>query len=353
MFKGLNSLKKIFIVLIIGVLAISAMSCADTVFAPSNDTENGGNDTKVNDTKVNDTEDDKNETIIINITNDTNVSKDFAKLIIWIVTDKSTYEVGDIAEIEIWIQNTGNVDLSNVNIASLLPEGMEFISTETGITRNNYDANSGVWAVNNLRLEAHGGFNDASMLGIKRIKIRARVTEKMAGKNINIVASVLSATGANGQDASGASSSKFFNVNPRSSSGDNNQKSNSTDSGNNPLKGKNSTKLGANHTNKGINPTESKNVFDNVNSGNGLLDLINRDYGSGVHANESNSSLGAMITKAMDSSNPSLDKPTYEIRNLSESGSETVGTESIITLVIAIAILSVVMAGYFYGVRRK
>jgi len=370
----------------IGILAISSLQGADMVFAPDNGTDTDTNETIVNPSNntnssdnssnttnntnnssnnTNSSDNSSNNTNNTNSSNTTNSSNEYARIIISVTTDKSTYSVGDIITYRVRIQNTGNVDLSNVNIAALLPEGIEFIGTSTGITRNDYNSGMGVWAVNNLRLEAHGGFNDASITGTKEITITARVTPEMAGKSFNLNAHVISAMGSNGQSAAGASATSFFSVNPSSDSsnsigsgngsGDSNETTNSTKSGNNPLEEENNTQKGANHTNAGEDAFESTNIQDNLNSGDGLLDLISRQSNGSVYSNDSNTSLGGMITEAIDSSNPSSDKPMYELRDLSESGSDSsdvVGTESIIQVIIAVALSVVTIAGYFYGVRH-
>ncbi len=95
--------------------------------------------------------------------------------------DKDNVKVGDKVNMIVTITNTGDQDLNSIFVLAPLPDGLKFLMSVTGTSKNLYNPDTGVWQVDNLRLTSKGG-------GVKKITITAEVLPSLKGKQISTYA---------------------------------------------------------------------------------------------------------------------------------------------------------------------
>ena len=132
-----------------------------TVLNASNTTGNGtGNDTGNNTTSNN--------------TTGTNASG----LVLNTAVNSSVAQVGDLVNFTITINNTGTQNFTNLQLYAPLPSGLEYVSSATNISNNNYT--NGVWSLGNLKSG-----------NCKQMNITARVKLDLIGQNTSLPLSLL------------------------------------------------------------------------------------------------------------------------------------------------------------------
>lgn len=85
----------------------------------------------------------------------------------------SNVKIGDNVTLIIAIANNGPNDYSNVSVMAKLPQGLKYISHSTGLDKNNYDPNTGIWDVGNMNFGKKGAQ--------KTLNITAQVTSPLSG----------------------------------------------------------------------------------------------------------------------------------------------------------------------------
>ncbi len=65
-------------------------------------------------------------------------------------------KIGDNVTLTVTIINNGPYDFSNVLIMAKLPQGLTYQSHFTGLERNNYDPNTGIWDVGSMNFGKKG-----------------------------------------------------------------------------------------------------------------------------------------------------------------------------------------------------
>jgi len=105
--------------------------------------------------------------------------------------DKNNANVGDEVMMIVTITNTGPGDLSGINVSAPIPDGMKFMISTTGTTKNLYNSSNGIWQVDNLKLSSKGG-------GKKTLNITMEVLPELDGKTVKANASYLSVTDSSG-----------------------------------------------------------------------------------------------------------------------------------------------------------
>lgn len=68
----------------------------------------------------------------------------------------SEAKIGDNITLVVTITNNGPYEFSNVIVLAKLPQGLTYLSHYTGLDRNNYDPNTGIWDVGNMNFGKKG-----------------------------------------------------------------------------------------------------------------------------------------------------------------------------------------------------
>lgn len=154
-----------------------------TVLNASNTTVNGtGNETGNNTTSNNTTTNNTNGTNALGLVLNTSINSSVA-------------QVGDLVNFTITINNTGTKNFTNLQLYAPLPSGLEYVSSATNISNNNYT--NGVWSLGNLKSG-----------NCKQMNITARVKLDLIGQNTSLPLSLLP----NSQNATPNSSSVNLTV---------------------------------------------------------------------------------------------------------------------------------------------
>lgn len=189
----------------------------------------------------------------------------FAGANINVAFDRNTANVGDQVNLIITITNTGPDDLSGVLVSAPIPDGLKFVMSATGTTRNIYSPETGVWDVNNLKLTSQFG-------GVKTLTITTEVTPELAGKTVIATANYISVYSGDPPVAlplSSASGTLTIN-NPNPGNNTNGNSTGNQNSGNNT--NNNSTSNTSNPPGNNTNGTTNRN--DNITSLNDASALI-------------------------------------------------------------------------------
>jgi len=351
-----NLSKKIFLIIFLGLLTLSLMYISNGLYAKSDTLDIGGNNHvesfidsnsmfnfAVADSYIilfaDDLEDEDNETIGDNdFENETTESKNSPEAIISITSDKTEYKVGDTAIFEVRIQNIGDVDLTSLSVMFLLPKGLNFISSYTGTSNNNYNPNSGVWDVGNLRLTAEGAGLGP---GVKRLRVTTIVTPEMAGKSFNLETYFLSLADDYGKPVlNKASSYSSFSVDSHYDEGNSNIKNNSTTNG-------------ANSTGNGEDVKQSKNNINNSSIGFGVFEISKKLADDDIALSDIKNNLtGLTDINSIDSSNPSSEDSMFEVKNLSNRDSSSEPPQDPFFIIAILSLIGIIVIGYFYGIRK-
>jgi len=255
---------------------------------------------------------------------------------ITLTSDKSVYKVGDTATFYVRIQNTGNIDLSNIVVNFLLPKELKFSTSNTGTNNNQYHPNSGTWSVGNLRLTASGAGLGA---GVKQLTVTGVITPEMAGKNYNLKAYFVSLE-AEGKSVLSMVSSSYssFSVESNNTVKNNNTKNNSA------TNGVNSTGNG-----KG-----SKNNSSNSQVASNLANISKKLKDKNITLNDiKNNWTGLKDINSIDDDNPSSENLMHEVKNISDSDSNSESPmENPIFLFAGLILAGIIVIGYFYGIKK-
>ncbi|MGZ7107575.1 MAG: DUF11 domain-containing protein [Methanobacterium sp.] len=84
----------------------------------------------------------------------------------------SEAKIGDNVTLVVIITNNGPYDFSNVLVMAKLPQGLTYLSHYTGLDRNIYDPNTGIWDVGNMNFGKKGAQ--------KTLNITAKVSSQVS-----------------------------------------------------------------------------------------------------------------------------------------------------------------------------
>ncbi|MGZ7210354.1 MAG: DUF11 domain-containing protein [Methanobacterium sp.] len=84
----------------------------------------------------------------------------------------SEAKIGDNVTLVVTITNNGPYDFSNVLVMAKLPQGLTYLSHYTGLDRNIYDPNTGIWDVGNMNFGKKGAQ--------KTLNITAKVSSQVS-----------------------------------------------------------------------------------------------------------------------------------------------------------------------------
>jgi uncharacterized repeat protein (TIGR01451 family) len=238
----------------------------------------------------------------------------FAAANINVAFDRSTANVGDQVNLIVTIANTGPNDLSSIFVSAPLPNGLKFMMSATGTTKNLYNPDTGVWQVDNLKLSSQGG-------GIKTLTITAEVTPELTGDTITASASYISVFSGDPPvslplSSSTSDSLTIIDPNAGNNTGDN--------TGNNTGN--------TNNTNNNNIPENSTNVTSLGNA----LDLIGNIDDVGIQDIGQSEQIG---------------QKAYEISNENSPNKENQDFPSTIWGLLIIS--GVIILGYLVGIRNN
>lgn len=371
-------MKKIFYLLVIGILALSTAVTFDalsTVYA-----------------------DDSPTTITIS-------------------SNATELKPGDTVKITVHIRNNQQYDLSNLIVKIERTKGLTFLYSQTNVNQNNYNDGSGSWNVGNLKKTASGGGQEP---GTKELYLYFKVNNDFNG-TIDFVARFTSLTTwyedeevkdlvgfasisnslslnvvSDGDDDGSNSTHNETNnntnqtnnntgdngnnngtgdgdTNNETNTGNNNGGDNETIKGNitdkntdknnvtkNGTKEKTSVKSTNKTKNKGTDKKSSDNPFKNSKSGKGISQSSNHKSPSSTKSLSNATGVNDGLDP-LDSSDPSSedsDKKPTEIKNSSSNGSSGSSSngggmsEGEIVLTGILSLMGLGTIGYFYGLRR-
>lgn len=84
----------------------------------------------------------------------------------------SEVKIGDNVTLVVTITNNGPFDFTKVLVKAKLPQGLTYLSHYTGLDKNNYDPNTGIWDVGNMNFGKKGA--------TKTLNITATVTSQVS-----------------------------------------------------------------------------------------------------------------------------------------------------------------------------
>jgi len=226
-----------------------------------------------------------------------------------VVFDKENVEVGENVTLTVTIRNTGDVDLTNISVLAPLPEGLRFIMSQTGTSKNIYDPDTGIWDVGNLRLTSKGG-------GVKTLTIIAEVTSELSGKTSSTYA-------------------KFTSIaygDPPISIMDQMNQANT-----NILSIKSNEIIKNDTKNETTTPTNKS-------------DTVNTDKKTIINETVKNATRSKGGLEALQNLNQPSPKTAYEISNTNNPGTSDT-TDTIYALIGGLIIAVLIVIGYFKGLR--
>lgn len=179
---------------------------------------------------------------------------------ITISSNVDTAKPGDLIEITVFIQNHGQYDLSNVLLNIGIPNGLTFVSLQTNHNNVQFDESTGMLNFNNLKKDAGGSGQE--VLGTKKVVLIFRVNDDFNGTlNFTAMFQNLTTWGADGDSLLGS-------VNPANPVNITVNNQNTNESGNNATN---------NHTTNDNNNTENNSTSENNNNQNNTTENNNTE----------------------------------------------------------------------------
>ncbi|KAF5047737.1 hypothetical protein DSECCO2_457400 [anaerobic digester metagenome] len=239
------------------------------------------------------------------------VGSAFAGANIAVLFNTTSAKVGEEVTMTVVITNTGPGDLTDVNVSAPLPVGLEFLTSGTGTTKNQYTKDTGLWQVDNLKLTSKDK-------GKKTLTLTAEVLPEASGKTLTATAVFLSVRNSSGDLALKSAQSQLTIESNNTNNGDNTEKTGNT---------------GSTVTSSSSNPVNAVSVSK--------TSLVAAKLNDNSTNNSSNPLNLPQETPAK----------AYDVYNSTEDNTQIPMSTYAIVALVGIGILVVV--GYLLGIKKK